>query len=217
LDGLPSARWDDYASLLQSITNEWDRAEQDIKLAEQINNKVVLPSIKELRYAGRRIIEVIKLIRDGAASSEIESLLRDAKINCHRARHDAIDAATANIAADLQIMAKKLGYDPILKIYPDFGQLHRDLNSIRSKIAQSRGDTTRREAIYFALEDDAFPKFVEKYRGLQASEPTIKALATHERRKAILVTAVGVFNAILAAALIGGYHWISAHWKALWS
>ncbi len=213
MDSSSGGPWHEYAALLKDITSEWDRAEQDIKLAEQVNNKVVLPSIKELRYAGRRLVEVIKLVGEGAPISEIQPRLQDAKLDCHRARHDAIDAATANIAANLDIMAKKLGYNSILKIYPEFGQLHRDLSYIRSKIAESRGNTNRREEIYVDLEDDAFPKLIAKYHDLQAGEPIIKSLAKSERRKAVIVSGLGILNALLASALIAGLGWVLTHWK----
>jgi hypothetical protein len=82
------------AGLLVSILNEWNRAEADIKIAEQVANKVINPSIKELRYAGRRIVDgLVKAQRDDT-SSEVISLFRDALFDCHRARHDAIDAGT---------------------------------------------------------------------------------------------------------------------------
>jgi hypothetical protein len=56
------AGWDDYREQLLSIRAEWDKAEADVKLAEQVGHKIVLPSIKELRYAGRRLVEVLTKI-----------------------------------------------------------------------------------------------------------------------------------------------------------
>ena len=54
------ADWDRYRDRLSIIAHEWNKAEQDIKLAEQIGNKVIIPSISELRYGGRRLIEAIE-------------------------------------------------------------------------------------------------------------------------------------------------------------
>src|SRR5229473_6540765 len=97
------SEFDTYKELLSTIREEWDKSEEYIKQAEQVNNAVVFPSIKELRYAGRRIVEGLYLIVSHGDRSKIEDLLRDAKFGCHRARHDAIDAATAKIAVDLDI------------------------------------------------------------------------------------------------------------------
>ena len=41
-------KFHDYDDLLKSIQEEWDKAESDIKVAEQISDKVVFPAIKEL-------------------------------------------------------------------------------------------------------------------------------------------------------------------------
>lgn len=101
------ADWNHYKARFVSICNEWDRAEEDIKVAEQINNKVVIPSVSELRYAGRRIIEALREIEKNGPEEKIIGLLQDAEFDCHRARHDAIDAATSKIAVDLEIATKK--------------------------------------------------------------------------------------------------------------
>ncbi len=207
---IPSARpWAICNALLRSITEEWDKAERDIKLAEQISGKVVLPSINELRYAGRRVVEVIKLIGSEGDIIEIEAKLRDARFDCHRARHDAIDAGTAKIAADLEIMSKKLGYGPILKVFPALGQLHRDLDHVRSQIAASRNNTENRAQIYEELEDDAFPKIVTSFRALQSNEQIIRGYARGERRHTLLLTFVGIIELIVAIGLvIEGAHWL---------
>ena len=122
---------EDHLVILAAIQKEWNRAEEDIKTAELVVNKIVLPSIKELRYAGRRVIDALMIITanpHGADEGQIRSLLDDAKFDCHRARHDAIDAATSKIAIDLEIMVSKLGYHAILPAYPDFPQLYQNLD-----------------------------------------------------------------------------------------
>lgn len=52
---------DEWAKRLKSIQEAWDEAEHAIKLAEQIQQEIINPSIYELRYAGRRIVEAFKL------------------------------------------------------------------------------------------------------------------------------------------------------------
>lgn len=194
------------ADLLRSISDEWDKAEKDIKLAEQVSGKVVFPSIKELRYAGRRLVEVMKLMSSSGDIQEINAKLHEARFDCHRARHDAIDAGTAKISADLGIMVKKLGYDSILKMYPDFGQLHRDLNKIRKQIAASRNNTLARGAVYEELEQDSFPKIVEDFHSLQSCEDAIKGLARKERLGKAIVIVVGTIEfCVLVVAVLEHY------------
>ena len=124
---------DDCSALLNSVLAEWNRAEEDIKIAEQVANKVVNPSIKELRYAGRRLVEALVKLQNAAPFEEVEALLNDALFNCHRARHDAVDAGTSKIAIDLDIMTTRLGYEVILPVHPAFPKLVQDLRVIRTK------------------------------------------------------------------------------------
>jgi uncharacterized protein YdcH (DUF465 family) len=109
-----------YRAILTSILAEWNQAEGDIKQAEQVSQRVSEPSIKELRYAGRRVTEAIHKILSGGDPDDIRKLLHDADFDCHRARHDAVDAATSKIATDLKAMTDKLGYHAVLKAYQVF-------------------------------------------------------------------------------------------------
>lgn len=168
----------DYIEILKSILAEWNKAEEDIKIAEQVANKVVNPSIKELRYAGRRIVEALVKIQNNAPPDQISALLNDALFDCHRARHDAIDAGTSKIAIDLEIMTRRLGHDVILPAYPEFPRLYKSLRSVRAKIAESRKDRDNREAIYSTLESCDFPALVKQYSDLKENEDMMKAMAT---------------------------------------
>jgi hypothetical protein len=174
----------EHLSLLRAIRDEWNRAESDIKTAETVVNNIVMPSIKELRYAGRRIIDALMLITDqeiGESPEKITALLDDANFDCHRARHDAIDAATAKIAADLEIMTVKLKYGPILQAYPDFHKLYTELVAVRNKIIISRKDRQDREAIYSTIESVDFPALVQSFNAMRTCEPMMIALAKKER------------------------------------
>lgn len=128
-------------ALLKSIQDEWNRAEEDIKTAELVVHSIVIPSIKELRYAGRRVIDALMVITCNPANPDhdrIKSLLDDARFDCHRARHDAIDAATAKMAVDLEIMVEKLGHESILPAFPAFPSFYQNLTNVRNRIPKSR-------------------------------------------------------------------------------
>lgn len=170
---------DKFRSELDSIHDEWNKAEEAIKAAEQVNGKVILPAVKELRYAGRRIVEALHLIGAGD-DDEAAKRLQDAEFNCYRARHDAIDAATAKIAIDVEA-ATRLGYSAVLAAYPEFPDMWQVLESIRSKITQSRRDRERRDIIYTEIGDD-FMSLIERYRSYKGREKLMIAFAKRERR-----------------------------------
>lgn len=167
--------------VLEAIREEWNRAERDIKLAEQVCNEIVFPSINELRYGGRRVIDVVHAVLTGASQHDIDGLLADARFDCHRARHDAIDTATAKIAITIDIMVEKLKYEAILPAFGEFPALVNDLALVRQKISVSRKARENREAIYTAIEVTDFPALVTRFQSLQASEPIMKQLAKRNR------------------------------------
>jgi len=184
---------DEQVILLNSIAVEWNTAEEDVKVAEQVCNDIVIPAIKELRYAGRRVVDALAKMHAGDPPDAIEDLLRDARFDCHRARHDAIDAATAKIAIDLEIMVRKLGVEVILPVFPEFPALFRQLKDIRLKIRVSRKNREDRAAIYAVLESVDFPAFADAYNEMRGSEDMMKQIAKHRRHS----EAIGIGGAIL--------------------
>jgi hypothetical protein len=192
---------DEQVALLNSIAEEWNQAEEDVKVAEQICNEIVIPAIKELRYAGRRVIDAIAKMHAGAATEEIEVLLREARFDCHRARHDAIDAGTSKIAIDLEIMVEKLGTEVILPVYPGFPALFKQLRDVRAKIRASRKDRNNRPAIYQVIESIDFPRFVDAFNEMRDSEDLMKGMAKRRRRSETIGVggaALGILGLIFA-------------------
>lgn len=174
-----------HLALLKSIQDEWNRAEEDIKTAEMVVHSIVIPSIKELRYGGRRVIDALMVIAGNPENPDhdrIKALLDDARFDCHRARHDAIDAATAKIAADLEIMVEKLGYESILPAFSAFPSLYQNLTIVRDQIRKSRGKRDDREAIYSVIEAADFSELVSAFNNMRTCEPIMVALAKKNRR-----------------------------------
>lgn len=161
-------------ALLKSIQDEWNRAEEDIKTAELVVHSIVIPSIKELRYAGQRLIDALMVITGNPANPDhdrIKALLDDARFDFHRARHDAIDAATAKMAVDLEIMVEKLGHESILPAFPAFPSFYQNLTNVRDQIPKSRRERDDRETIYSVIEAVDFPKLVFAFNQMRACEP----------------------------------------------
>lgn len=191
---------DEHIELFRSIRSEWNKAETDIKTAEQVCLKVVIPAIKELRYAGRRIVDALACLDSGAPSEDINSFLCDAKFDCYRARHDAIDVATSKMAIDIEIMINKLKYSAILPAYPGFPNLFAEITEVRKKIATSRGKREDREAIYSVIESTDFPNLVTRFQDMKSCEQIMKAVAKSER-KYKLIAIISLFLTIISLAM----------------
>lgn len=176
------ADWDLYGGRIASICQQWNKAEEDVKLAEQVTHKVVFPAINELRYAGRRIIEALVMASEHGPEEDVNKLFQDAEFDCLRARHDAIDAASSKIALDLEIASRKLGFKAILEALPDFVKLYGSLDKIREEIKKSRGNRNNRENIYAVIEVEDFDSMVKGYNEFKRSEPIMKQLAARDRR-----------------------------------
>lgn len=161
------------------LCEEWNKAEKAIKLAEQVNGEIVNPAIYELRYGGRRLIEAMGDKRNDLVAAK--KLLDDAHFDCCRARHDAIDAATSKVAADLKIAIKKLGSDVVLTHFPKFIELFGKVQKIRKKIAISRENRDDRDAIYETIQAESLDEIIEIYDEFQTSEPLLKSAARRER------------------------------------
>jgi hypothetical protein len=189
---------DDFSAAIAEVSSEWNRAEKAIKLAEEVSGEIINPAIYELRYAGRRIVEALAKASDGAEENA-RLLLRDALFDCCRARHDAIDAATSKISADLDLAVKKLGPDTVLQNFPKITDLLGELGAVRDKIAMSREKRDDRDAIYDSIERDRLTDIVGLFRTFRASEPLMKAAAKKQRRRNAANYGLGAVGALLAA------------------
>lgn len=175
------ADWDRYRDRFSNLCAEWNKAEKVVKQAEQICAVVITPSIKELRYAGRRIIEIIAAIPSGESDDAIQKFFDDAEFDCVRARHDAIDTVTAKVSVDLDNAAQILGYDAICKAFPNFAKLRAKLATMRANIARSRGNREERDTIYSTLATNDLDEIAALYGEFQASEPIMEDMARSER------------------------------------
>jgi hypothetical protein len=199
---------DEHAQLLSEIKSEWNKAEEDIKLAEQVCLKVVTPAVKELRYAGRRIVDALHYIKLGTDKDKILEFLVDAKFDCLRARHDAIDVATAKMAIDLEIMVKKLGYEAILLAYPNFSTLRKELNRVRSLIAKSRGQREHRENVYSGIETTDMEGIIKLYNEMNAAEPIMQAFVSKSRKHTLANNIFGGGGFLVGIASLAFSVWV---------
>ena len=192
---------EEYEATFVAIAEEWNHAERDIKLAEQVCQDVILPAVNELRYAGRRLCDALVAAAQGKSEAEISVFLEEARLDCHRARHDAIDGAISYIGEHLALMEQHLGFDAILKAYPNFPAFIRKYLDAQSLIASSREARDKRGEIYAALEGTNFPAIVSEYTLVLASEDLMTARAARGRLS-VLIARLVIGCGILAALII---------------
>lgn len=211
LQGAQSAQGSDLTSfgdILRDIAQEWNKAEAAIKQSEQIAGEVTTPAIFELRYAGRRMIDAFDEVHQSGAENKILALFEDARFCCHRAQHDAIDAAMAKIAIDLDNLTNKLGFEAVIHAYPDFRTFYSDFAIAKNKIAQSRGNRNNRNGIYQSITEVDLPELAKQHEQLMAVRPIAKWTALRLKMSGIWAAIVGL--AAIAAAVFAG---LSVDWS----
>jgi hypothetical protein len=199
-----------FLTKLAEISNEWNLAEKYVKTAEQIAGEVVFPSIKELRYAGRRIIDAFEFAQKNEKQKAYDCLV-DAHFDCIRARHDAIDTTVSCAAVEIDKIEQMVSSEIIGSVfhkYPEFISL---VQEAQFKIANSRFDRSKRELVY-KNSDEAekvknavigveFDKLVESYRLLHVNSGRIKKAGQSGRRKDLWAIWIAPILLVLFAAI----------------
>jgi hypothetical protein len=168
---------------LAEIKREWDYTESVLKVAETTCGEVVFPSIQELRYAGRRLIDALHKMSNGGSDEDVVALLRDAVFDCHRARHDAIDATHAQVAGHLRLAVEYLGIDVLIGCFPPYHDLLTIVLEIDARIASARRARENRDPIYSEIAESEFLDMIRLYRAFLASEEQMKAVAARKQQE----------------------------------
>ena len=204
----PSAEGARYEAIFLEIQNEWNKAEEAIKRAEQIALDVSIPAITELRYAGRRIVDALTLATGtGDNEDKVLAHLEDARFCCHRAQHDAIDAALAKIGIDLNDLTTRLGFDPVIKAYPGFQEFYAEFAVTRDKIAASRANRLDRTAIYDSVTATDLPSLIKGYEKVLVMRPMAKAFSLQMR----LGSGIGI-AALIATIIAATFAGLAVPW-----
>lgn len=191
------ADFEPFEARIASINEEWDKSEKVIKQAEQVCGNVLIPPLMELRYGGRRIVEALHGIYSDADEDSINNLLQDALFDCHRARHDAIDAATSEIARYLVIAEDKIKPSVLLTSFVRYMELKNAVTDVNRKIVSSRMDRNNREATYSTLADIDFDRLLTLYEDFVGSEPVMVKIAAKERLNRFICHVVAILGVIL--------------------
>lgn len=135
---------------LAAVLSEWDAAEKAIKLTEQVTGQVAIPCIMELRYAGRRLGDAFRAYENNDQSLAAQ-YLADAKFDCMRAQHDAIDLAVNHMAVFLDELLLKAEPLAIGDNYEPITDFLEKISSLQKRVITSRGERQKRNQVYTSL------------------------------------------------------------------
>lgn len=147
-----------------------------------VQEELCLPAVNELRYAGRRLIDAWSAMRRGDTAEAIAKI-NDAKFDCHRARHDSIDAISSKIARDVAITINTFSLTVVVNAFPEYTNMMQILFDIQEKIEKSRAKRDDRELIYQTVESCNIDPLISAHRRLRIAEPTMVTLAEEGREK----------------------------------
>lgn len=164
----------------------WGEAEKTIKLSEKLSGDALIPAINELRYAGRRMANAITAYYDMESGSdkdrEIKRHLTEARENCLKADHDAVDAIVYYIEKRLEELESFVGPSNIKKFFPGYTEIIKKINQVSENMSKSRdGKKDSREQRYNKIKQDLLPDIIDFYSSIGASEDRI--LVDHIRKQ----------------------------------
>lgn len=199
---------DEFSQIISEIAVEWNTSEKAVKHAENVDGEVVFPAIQELRYAGRRLVDALE--KRESNPGEALALARDAKFFCHRARHDAIDAATQKMAGDLAVAVEYLSAGAIMEKFAPFPQFYKSLLDIRNRIADSREKRDDRDQIYDDIQSVDLDELVRVYDEFRTCEPLIYAAVEQEKKDKKKNSILGYTGVVLGVLgiLVGFILWL---------
>lgn len=171
-------------SVLDRARDQWDKTERIIKLGETVAGEAVTPAIFELRYAGRRLIDLVRASLDGDAvnNDELHAYLVEVEQFCLRAQHDAVDGIVGHLNARLRFMEREFGVALLFKHFPQYGETNVKLDQLAALIVESRGDRGGRRDIYDKMQDIELPDLIKKISELNRSENALIELAKQEQQ-----------------------------------
>jgi hypothetical protein len=168
---------------LRGIFDLWNDTEARIKEAERLRAEVVIPSIKELRYAGRWLADVLgvifPLVEDKLSPeqrSTLERYLFETTQNCVRAKNDAIDASVLFVHRRLEQMVNAFGIPNVFSYFPDYVRMLTAIREVDAIITDTRGaERPNRNELYDKIASEHLPGIIKVYNDMMAAEDAIQA------------------------------------------
>jgi len=183
---------------LAEIAALWNAIEERAKSVEQFRGEAIIACINEMRYAGRRIVDVLVSERTGIQNPNFDSIeqLAIAKNFLFNADHDLTDAVLFFTHDHVRKVIKRHGVTKIERLCPEFAAVHAQMDEANRIVTGSRNDRIKRKAEYDRLATEYVPKMMELYKKLTA----IRALRVGNDWARILI----IFGAVASAASVIG-------------
>ncbi len=185
------------------LSEDWDKTEKWIKFGEHLTSKVMNPSINEMRYAGRRLVDAYHATQNGL-KEEATQHIHDAKDNLMKARHDVIDASMAYLNTRFNNINEDLGAANFNNHFSKYGEYLMLLEKIKSQISESRECRTLRDEIYSKIIEDDLPDLINLHDKLKLSLPAIEKGVSEKRKhdqKFLWGGIIGIIIGIIGVAV----------------
>jgi|CXWL01.1.fsa_nt_gi hypothetical protein len=197
---------------------EWVQAEEVLKLVERIKGEVFIPSIMELRYAARRIVQAHVDFNAGNTTDDcLETHFIEAIENCKKARHDAIDSAIAFIDDQYTKLTDTVGLLLITRGFPQYPEFRKEMRKIDTLVVESRKNRNGLNSSYETIKKEHLEKMVDLYFEMESSKEVIDLLRKKERKDfwISIVTASFVIGIVVALIITfadkrGLFDWMKA-------
>ena len=199
IDSSSSAAFSEIAPKIAALCEDWNEAEKCVKEGELFNKDAVMPSINELRYAGRRLVDACAAAQNGDMRAADAHLL-EAGENLTKARHDVADSVIGYISERASDIREQVGASALKKNFSGYENLFGTLKNASRQILLSRKDRTRRNEIYGGIMRNEFPVLRELYDSLEASLPAIEQNIAKDRNELLITRAFAGLG--LTAAII---------------
>jgi hypothetical protein len=141
---------DSFAERVAALSRKWNEVEALLKRGEQVDDDVIIPSVNELRYAGRRLVDAYEAYVKGdfdKAKKDIDA----ADDNLNKAKHDLVDTIFYFVSENADELRCRIGEDAANSHFAKYGELFGLIKKIESQIQRSRESREDRESIYGEL------------------------------------------------------------------
>ena len=163
-------------SQISRFCSDWNETEKWVKKGENIIGNVVLPSINEMRYAGRRLVDAFEAAENGDGETAKRHLF-EAQDNLIKARHDVVDSIVHHISDNANKYRESIGATNLQKHFSEYGELFDLLKKIEYKISKSREERKNRNAIYGEIMGNDLSKLNELHNALiEKSLPAVEKI-----------------------------------------
>ena len=183
------------------LSEDWDKTEKQIKFGEHLTSKVMNPSINEMRYAGRHLVDACHATQNDL-KEEAAQHIHDAKDKLIEARHHVINASVTYLNTRFDNINEDLGAANFNNHFSKYGEYLVLLEEIKSQISESREYRTRRDEIYDKIMREPLPKLIALYKELKLSLPAIEKGVSEKRKTNKIFLWSGIIGLIIGTISI---------------